>query len=453
MGRGMRPPADVNATGSSVGLDAIERLAVCAAVFALVALNGQPAILSSGPMCLAIAVGLLTHRLVKRGGALVVSRRQSPMLLIFALWTFVAALSAVAAGDPEGVWNWAFGYFTPLLLFASLAGLRPSRTDLAWMVLAMAAAALLRFGLAGVVFVSGWGLLSLDALLMAHFNVPRMQPYMAVTFGSTSQTASLVVVILPVLLVSLFVLPFRAIGRGLILTAAAATGLNVLITGSRGAVLVLIAVAGFAAFRLRSRWRYAMLLALTVGVALFVSAAGEAILERFSTAARLDMLEDASVRERWVSIEHGLGIIREYPLGVGPGLSYHYNPHHTPHQFAVSQGSDIGLAGMIAVIVLTVLVLARSFGPGRDRTAGPELAFLVGALSWLAYAMSTNIPLNMSATVAWVGLLVVFLAFSAPATVKSSTPRRWRRVQFHPREVPRAAPHPARSGPTVAARR
>jgi hypothetical protein len=410
---------------SAIGLDFIERACVCSVVFALVAFNGRPARLSSGFVCLLIAAALLAHGLIKRNGELGVPRRALTTMLVLGAWVFTATLSTVANSSAEAYLNLLFGYWTPFFLFLMLAGLRPSPRDFAWIFVSLAGAVLIRFTLASAIFLRDWGFLSLDALIMAHFNVPRMGPYMDVTFGSTSSTAALIVALMPILLLAPLVTRLGTASRLIVTAASVVLGLNALITGSRGALLVIVAVGCFAAFRLRSKWRFALLIALAAGAAAFAATAGEAILRRFTSAATFDTLGDNSVRERFASIEYGLGMMADHPLGVGPGLSHYYNPYDVAHQFAVAQGSEIGWAGAVVVAVLTALIIAGALARGSGRGEGPEFAFRIGALSWIVYGMTTNIPLNSTATVAWVGLLVVCLAFGlAPPQHLGRGPKR-----------------------------
>lgn len=416
-----RTAADRDASSANVtsrrpsGLDGIELPVLCVCAFAIVALNGRPERLSSGPICLAGALLLLAARIMKNGGRFVAPRRAAPVLLLFLAWSFTAILSTAANFSGEAAVNLLFAYVTPTLLLAAVVGLNPSRRDLEFIVLSLATGALVRFSYAGVIFLKSFGLPSLPALLRAHGQVSRMAPYMDATFGNTGATAALLTPVIAVLCIAWFTSGFGRVGRFLVAAATVVATLNILITGARGAILTLALAILVAVLKLNWRRRIFVGLLLGAVAVAFVANVGSDALGRLIDAATFNAQADDSVRDRLLSIQYGLGMIRANPLGVGPGMTYLYNPYTAAHAFAVEQGSDIGAAGAVPPILLLILLVVR-VGAYRPVTgSAARLSFLIGGLAWLVYAMTTDVALNSGVSMPWVGALVLFVGLAEVA--------------------------------------
>jgi O-antigen ligase len=402
-------------------LDVVELIALCACAFAIVAFNGRPARYCSGYVILPAALILLALEMMKNGTRLKLPRRALPEMLLFLAWAFIATLSTIANPSVETATNLLFGYITPTLLLAAIIGLRPSLKDTRLIIYSLAAGTLIRFTYGGFVFLQSWGLPSLPVLMTAHFDLERMGPYIDATFGNTSSTASLLTPVIATLCLSMFTLrPSRA-GRLLIAAAIMIAAANILITGARGAILTIGLAVLVAVFKLNWRARIVVGILLGVVAIAFVANAGIGTLDRLQMAATLNVQEDTSLQERIDSIEFGLGTMRTHPFGVGPGMSYLYNPWAVPHQFAIAQGSDLGAAGALPSILLTILVGFRVLTYRARARLAAQLSFLIGCLAWFVYAMTTDLSLNSLASMPWVGILVLFLGLSevAPETAQA----------------------------------
>lgn len=398
------------------GLSRFERQAVCLVAFVLLAFNGRPFTLSSGFVCLLVASVLLMRGMHKFGGSIVLPRRSKPIAFLWAAWTLAATVSTLANYEMDAVNNLLWGYWVPFLLFLSLVRLSPSRDDFQWIIVFFAFGLALRFGYGALVFYSEWGIPTLSELLFARYDTVLMVGYKDATFGNTGNSASILAIALPVLVWSLIVSgSMKRIVRIVLATSIVILCANVLITGSRSAMLISAVVLIVSTFKLKTRSRYALLLFLVLATYLFAEYAGERATGRFATVISADVQEDTSLAERVDSMKIGLGMMFDYPLGVGPGMSQFYNIYDVAHQFAVAQGGELGILGMIIVLLLAGFVVAGIIALKLSKyvdEANPAVAFRFGAFSWIVYAMTTNIPVNSGATMPWIGMLAMFLAFT-----------------------------------------
>lgn len=393
------------------GMDFMQRVCACGIAFTLVAFNSHPYILSSGIFCLAFALVLFVHTLIKFGGRIHIAKMTRPALTIYFLWMFLALVSAIATGEPESLLDWLFGYLVPFAMLLSLAATKMRNRDFELIVAAFALGVILRFGLAAAIYVTTVGASSIAAAFDARYNVVVMQPYMDATFGNTGNTGS-VIAIAFVILATLFMSQgLRTWLRGLVTVALVLLLANVLMTGSRGAILTMLVCVAVAAVIMKSRWRFVMMAVAVPSVIYAAQAAGNMIISRFSSAISVDYIADRSIRERLDSINIGIDLMLHHPLGIGPGLSHVYNPYSVAHQFAVSQGSELGVIGFLLVLALAIFIIIKTARSRREVVNTPAIAFRMGSLAWLVFAMTTNVPVNTGAAIPWIGLLTISLVF------------------------------------------
>ena len=276
-----------------------------------------------------------------------------------------------------------------------------------------------RFGYGAVTFYFEWGIPSLPELLFARYDLVRMQTYMDATFGNTSNSASIIAIALPVLVLSMLTRPLRVTTKLILGAGIGILALNLLITGSRAGILVVSVVLVVAAWKMHSRWRYPILLTLVLAVYLLTVYAGDFFTSSLMSVLEVNTQADDSLAERVESIEFGLGMLFDYPLGVGPGASRLYNPYDAAHQFVVAQGSELGFLGMVFVLLLVGIVVFKALAVplNSEGTALPLAAvFRFGALSWAFVAMTANVPVNYGPTIPWIGILIMLLALGDMAS-------------------------------------
>lgn len=396
------------------GLDKFERLAVWSMAFVLPAFNGRPFTLSSGFVCLPLALALLMHVSFKDQGRSLVPQHSRLTAALFGGWVLVATVSTVAHPSEETAINLLWGYWTPFLMFLSLIRLKFKAQDFQGVLASFALGLALRFAYGALMFYLEWGIPSLNDLLLARFDIDRMHTYVEATFGNTGNSASVLAISLPVLVMTLLLVPLKKAVRVTVILSVIVITINILITGSRAAILLATTVLMVATFKLNALRRFAMLVVLAISVFLFIFYANIPNTSRLEAVVTVDNKGDASVGERIESINYGLETIRDFPLGVGPGMSRIYNPYHVPHQYAVNQGSDLGILGMGFSAFLGVIVIFRfiNFRIKRKLVEGnPMSIFIIGIFGWMLYAMTTNIPNNSGPSIPWIGLFSMFLAF------------------------------------------
>jgi hypothetical protein len=407
------------------GLDSLQRLAACLAAFVLPGFNGRPYILSSGFVCLLVVVALLINSTLRRQKSRVLSQHVRLIIYAWAGWVLVAIISTFVNFSAESSLNLFWGYLVPFMLFICLITLDMNRKDFQWILASLALGLALRFGYGAWVFYSDWGLPQLRDLLETRFYLQHLINYSEATFGNQGNSASILAISFPVLVLSLILVPMRKGLLALVFVSSVIVVFNIFITGSRAAILLVILVLAIGIFKLQSRWRYPLMLFLGFAALLFTAYAGDRINAQFLAILDFssDNFGDNSMLGRFASMEYGIDIITKYPLGVGPGMSYLHNPYDVAHQFAIEQGSALGFLGMIFVLLITVIVIKQVFTLRLSRHSGADAlgaVFYFGAFSWIIYAMTTNIPVNSGPTMPWIGLLAIFLALGDMADGSTS---------------------------------
>lgn len=421
------------------GMDRFEQLAVCLIAFVLPAFNGRPYRLSSGFVCLPIALVLLIHGTLKNRDYIVLKRQSSPAAFVLAGWVLVATVSTAVNLNIEAsfdlLWDLLWGYWVPFMLFMSLIGLKINDDDFRWILTAFALGLAFRFGYGAITFYFEWGVPSLAELLLARYNLVRMQDYMDATFGNTSNSASIIAIALPVLVLSMLSRPLSATTKFIMGGGIVILGMNLLITGSRAGILVVSVVLIIAALKVRSRWRYSILLALVLAVYSANEYAGEAFVGSLRSVLDADIQADNSLSERAESIEFGLAMMFDYPLGVGPGASHLYNPYSVAHQFVVAQGSELGVLGMAFVLLFMSIVVFKTLMMTWNSggvALPPAAVFRFGALSWVLVAMTANVPVSFGPTIPWIGIPLMLIAFGEMASKGSAFRQQANRADVIP---------------------
>lgn len=409
------------------GLPAIERIAVGVMAFAIASMNGVPYFASSGLFCLIGVVVLTVSQLRRNGLVISLPAASVPVVIAWGGWVFAATIAAVANLMPVTITEWFWVHLLPLIMLISLLGLRPSRADILLFISCLAVGWIIRFGYAGFVFYQTWGIPGPSEILLAHFNIDRIRPYMNATFGNTSRTAALIVPAMIMTALTLAVAKTSRPQKVLLAVTLAVLAINSLIAGSRAQVLVAILVLAVAGLKSSARGGVLVVIGVGASVALLFRTIGASEVGRFSAVLSSNRLQDGSVRERWDSIQEGLRVMSEYWLGVGPGRSPDFNYYSVAHQFAVFQGSETGILGFLAVIVLFVIFIAKfAVSPISD---GRELRFVfrAAAAGWFMFAMLANSPLGLGANMPWAACLVLMVAFGEIAPLTPPAPKHGNR--------------------------
>ncbi len=163
---------------------------------------------------------------------------------------------------------------------------------------------------------------------------------------------------------------FLALILGVVFSYSRAAWLNLAV-----AVIVLVA-----AVVLRRPDRRAMSLVLVIGfsgLAIAGAVVGTGSLGFLEERAKLQSYD---TNERFVAQSRGLSVGIEHPLGIGPGQFDVVSPvsSHSLYVRALSEQGPLGLAAIIALIIVTVALAALNLLRGRD-TYGISAAALLAA--------------------------------------------------------------------------
>jgi len=356
--------------------------------------------------------------------ALALTPRELPALLALVGLMLVAAVSAFLVDPRADTWmHWAGSYLSPVLLYVAVRsvelGARTRRH--AWSLLTLGALLPLAGGV--LAYYREWGIPSGAELIVSRYALERMAGYMTATFGNTSNTAALLALLVPAWLAWLVASRPASLPRWLALAAVTVGMANVLIVQSRTLLVVLLVFVPLVLWFHRVRFTgLVVLLMLTFGALLLPALdARDELLEHTVGAVSADG-DDGSVSERKEAMWIGLGLLEDHPvLGVGPGNSATLNPYTTAHQFWIHQGAEIGVAGLVFSVGLSLAVFARFAAAGlrsrRRQGQRDEFLNLVGPAAFMLYGVIANMTLAMTVVNAWVGTFAMLLAL---ATVRKS---------------------------------
>ena len=409
-GHAITPPAT-----PAVRLNAVERIALAIMAFSLAALNGVPSILSCGVPCMAATLLLLLNYIRINGVSFALPKSSGPILAVWALWVFLAILSAVANFELVTITTAFWSYVLPLAMLVVVLTTRPSIDDLKFVLAVLIAGWLLRFGYGALVFQQTLGFNSLEQVLAAHFYLDGFRPYATATYGSTGRTLALIVPAMICVALAFFFVKVRPAFKVLIVAALLIIAANALITGSRALFLVVSAVLLVSG--LKSSMRGGVVIVALVGgvAALFFSSLDLETQNRFANLFSTNRYLDNSVRERWESIDEGVEIMMSHVLGIGPGRSSEVLFHSVSHQFAVFQGSEMGVLGLITVVVLYILTGWKFLTTSVATAAGLVFVFWASAFGWFSLAMLANSPVGSGPNMPWVGLFAFLWALGEVA--------------------------------------
>lgn len=339
-------------------------------------------------------------------------------LSLTALMIVGGASAALVDPDAATFLHWAGVYLSPVLLYAAVRSIEWDErlARWAWSLLLAGTLVPLVGGLAA--YYSEWGVPTGLELLLSRYSLERMTGYMQATYGNTGNTAALLALLLPAWLAALLSPKPRPLARAVALVGLAVAMCHVLIVQSRTLFLVMLLVLPVILLFFRVRIAPAVIALLLIAGAVVLPAleARDRFVEL--TVGALDGEgEDQSVSERVEAMHIGLALMRDHPaFGVGPGHSTTANPYTTAHQYWVHQGAEIGIAGFLLSVLLSLAVFIRTavaFLRGRT-PGGDRWAFLhaVGPAGFMLYGVIANMTLAMSVVNTWVGLFAMLLAMA-----------------------------------------
>ena len=410
-----------NAAPPQAAKDAV---ALATAALSLALLNGHPFWLSNAVVCALAAAAVLIPHLGSAASGFGARRSVDALGLLLAALTLIAAVSAAVNPTELTAINLVLGYAIPLALYFAARQARLTVAGVCWIVVALAAGLIVRFGIGLTVFVQVFGVPETPIAVFFMRDEVQSSDYVKATFGNTGNTASLIAVTLPVLLASLALLKLSAAARLLIAMAVALLLLNAVITGSRGvlafSVLAFLAVLAFFANRRTTLAYFAALLGIAAWLNVGVPTGLELdpLIDYFTFAGETD----SSAIERADSIAIGLETIRNHPLGVGPNRSVEVNEFSVPHQFALNQGSDIGFIAIGLWALITLFVLARAVPDaiaGRRPDVSLAAIFSLATAIWLLYGITLNIATTSGTCISWIGLFALYAGLANNATLRT----------------------------------
>jgi len=338
-----------------------------------------------------------------------------PVLALCGYFAFLL-LSAAFASHQAVAWESVieqFKFFLPLLAGVTLIRTRAQVNALAWtMVVAQ--------GLVG---------LEMNLSYLRGFNHARQ---MGLLGDNNTFAVSLVTMVGPALFLGFSA--SRWWQKALAFTCAALTTHTVLLTFSRGGILSLI-VAGIATLVIMPK-RPAYLLAVVLAAALAVRFTGPELLKRFQTSFATEQERDMSAQSRIDLWRDCFTVMVENPVtGIGPrhwplvAASYGWPEGKAAHTYWLEVGAEIGVPGLLFLIVFFASSLLRAWQLSRRRDdpwlaamGGFAFAGLVGFACGAQFVTSEGIEVPFF--VALVGLAALEVAGQAPAPTASDRLRQ-----------------------------
>ena len=285
---------------------------------------------------------------------------------VYALCSYFGCLllSAITASHQGVAWDSVieqFKFFLPFLAGITLIQSRLEVTALAWTIV-------LAQGLVGY---------EMNTSYLHGHNQARESGLLG---DNNTFAVSLVTVVGPAIFLSL--LSGRVWQKALAFLCSAMILHTVLLTFSRGGVLSLI-VAGGAIFLIMPK-RPGYLLAMVLVAALAIRLTGPQLLERFQTSFKPAEERDYSAQSRLQLWRDNFHVMISNPVtGIGPrhwplvAARYGWPPGKAAHTFWLEVGAEIGIPGLLAIVVFFVSSLWIAWRITRVR-GDPWLACMGG---------------------------------------------------------------------------
>ncbi|HUQ95544.1 MAG TPA: O-antigen ligase family protein [Bryobacteraceae bacterium] len=389
--------------------------------FFLAATNGRPFWWSSLAPALAISGLLILRRSPREVGRAAFNKNYRAFTIPLLIIMVCSVISAVVSSDPLATIEVLLRCVVPLLIYFSLVGSTLRAQDFWKLAVGLAAGATFMFARGIAAFYSEFGIPDMSTLLWARYDIFRITGYMDATLGNVSHMGLYVALVLPPLIFGL--ISFR-LGRSIMLLSwmALITGLlNLVISGSRTAIVVVVLAT--APIFIRRGFRSIIIFGLFITVLLVA-----VIYQGLDPVSEGDLIQrflpsetsagvDASAQERYLSVVHGWQAFKDHPFfGVGPGLSFHYNPYHFPHESLVHVLSEIGLVGGVTFLIFNLVVLFRTGATVVKRSpTGAQhwrLYWLLGPACWCAFGIAGGTGFTMSVALLWAGMVHAMLALA-----------------------------------------
>ena len=320
----------------------------------------------------------------------------------------------------------------PLFLYFSLCGvvLTPGQVRLCLLSFAAGVAVLtLR---ATFAFLLEWGVPSFEVIMWARYDVVRMSSYMSATLGNVGHMGAYLALCLPPLLYLLLRFPLPVHYRAALAGVAMIAIFNLIVSGSRAAMLTMLTVAAVLIARMGVRAGLALAaLFVTIGIVAVYQASAyhleQDILTRF-LPSELGTGIDASVVERFDSIRAGWQDFVYHPFtGVGPDMSPEINRYSVPHQSVVMMLAETGVLGGFSFILFNLAVFARAAAATVVSTpSGREhwvFLWSIGPAAWLFSGLIAGLTFTMSLALVWIGITAAMLALSTARIVPAAPDR------------------------------
>lgn len=349
-----------------------------------------------------------------------ITKSELGIFIALLLWFIAATLSFLFNFGVEDVQvTYVSGYLSPLLVYLALKNLSLTKPQRNRIFLALSFGALFPLISGAIAYYNQWGIPNASTLMLSFYHLPTMVEYQQATFGNVGNTATFFILIGSPFLTLALDQNRNPLLRLWFASCLFLIGFHLLIIQSRTSFLVLL-VSGIIILYFK-KLRKSLLIALSgLGIILPViivrlSDLFDFFSQRFLLAVNLDRQADNSVDERLLSIKEGWNIFLDnWEVGVGPGASHYYNPVSTAHQFIVQQGSELGILGIVASILLALAVFYRLIKillTGSSDTLNSErFTLIIGPVSYLLYGLLSNMVLNIGIVNSWIVLMAAFLA-------------------------------------------
>lgn len=311
-----------------------------------------------------------------------------------------------------------------------------------------------KFGRVVALFAAGLGVFSILQFFTSHGAIYwRIRPPQGAVFGpyvNRNDYAGLMEMLIPIAAAFALTRPKTDSRRGFYLLGVALAVESLLLTGSRGGMVALLAeVAIFAAFALRvpalARRRYGVVIAATAllaAMAFSLWLSPRYLSARMASVAEFPAAPEVTLGQRLVAARDTLSIFRAHPfLGAGLGSFLVVFPRYRTfagnsiwehaHDDYAEALAETGLAGGLLLLAGIVVFFRAAFGNRQARlAASPGWIQLGGALGCCGLLVHSFVDFNLHipANAAW---FAVCLGLAIAPPIPS---RRWADPLGHTQE-------------------
>lgn len=343
-------------------------------------------------------------------------------LFVSSLLFLAGSISTLANYSMPGILtNYISGYISPLLIGIAFNQLKMTlhRFRVIFLAFVLGCAFPLVLGL--YTYLHTHSLTNASSLIMAHFDLQKMSPYMIQTFGNVDNT-SVFMGMIATLFFSLILHENLSRKTRLVFFIFFIFAIvHLVILEVRTSLICFSFLTLIISFIKNKKVFFIYISILTSLFILFYILSPKSFHLFFGrlylALTWSNQGYDVSSGERLEAMKLGLKLfINNWLLGIGSGQAHQYFSYGSAHQFNIQQGMELGILGFLTSILLAYLIIHRFFkllwNHRHLQHFYEKLIFMVCPVYYSFFSLCANAPLITGVVNTWICLVFAFTFLS-----------------------------------------